>query len=133
MGSPKSSKILPNPKQSSPKYPLGRYLVQPLKKHQKFMILGYPETLKNWISQESGIKTHYSHRTRKRQQKYLQNASFWAPFGHLGRPNAAFWPFRGSLKFCVFLEGSRCSLLLQNVLIFGPSPINYLAPFWHLF
>ena len=67
------------PQKSSPRCLPGRYLAQPPKKHQKIMILGYPETLRNRISRERGNKTHQSHRTQKRYQKYLKNIPAGAP------------------------------------------------------
>ena len=62
---------------------------------------------------------HFWHRTLKRYQKDLQNAPFWAPFGHPGRPNAAFGPFWGQPKIsCFFGEGPDAH--------FGPK----IAPKW---
>ena len=49
---------------------------------------------------------HFWHRSLKRYRKDLHNAPFWAPFGHPGRPNAAFGPFWGQpKKTCFFLKG----------------------------
>ena len=50
MGIPKFSKIRHNPQKSSPRRLLGRYLVQPPKKQQKLMTLGYPETLNSNVN-----------------------------------------------------------------------------------
>ena len=53
-------------------------------------------------------------------------------FGPQSRPKGAPMPLLGrlgrGLKFNVFLEGSRCSLLLQNVIILGPPGINFWTP-----
>ena len=77
-------------------------LSRPWKKHRKFMILGYPGTLQMRLGLKREHRFHFWHRSLKRYQKDLQNAPFWAPFGHPGRPNAAFGPFWGQPKISCF-------------------------------
>ena len=63
-----------NPKKSpksSPKCLLKRYFAQLPTMHQKLAILGTQKTSKMELSRESGIDSHFSHRTRKRHQNYL--------------------------------------------------------------
>ena len=59
------------------------------------------------------------------------------PFGHrlgtLGAQMPLLGRFGDSLKFHVFLEGSRYSLLLENGHKMDPRRFNFLAPFWDPF
>ena len=133
MGTPKSSKIVQNHQKSSPKCPLGRYFTQPLKKYEKLVILGYPEPSKSgYLVRVALILTFPTG-----PAKGAKNTSKMPPFGHPLGPLAAKMPLwgrlEGSLKFNVFLEGSRCSLLLQNGAILGPASIRILTLFWYLF
>ncbi len=61
------------------------YFRQALKKHQQFVILGYPETLKIELPLVRELNSYFSHRTRKRHQKDLQNAPLGAQMPLLGR------------------------------------------------
>ena len=59
------------------------------------------------------------------------------PFGHLlgtlGAQMLLLGRFGDSLKFHVFLEGSRYSLLLENDSKMGGESFNFLTPFWDPF
>ena len=113
-GIPKSSKIRKNLEKCSPKCPLGWYLKQTLKKQGKFMILGRPGTLSMRLGLKREHRFHFWHRSLKRYQKDLQNAPFWAPFGHPGRPNAAFGPFWGQPKISCFFRVVQMPLSARN-------------------
>ena len=58
------------------------------------------------------------------------------PFGHRLGPLGTKMPLLdrsgGSLKNNVFLDGSRCSLLLEKVPSLAPRTSNFLTPFCHL-
>ena len=118
---------------SPPKCLLGCYFKQTLKKHRKFMILGYPGTLQMRLGLKREHRFHFWHRSLKRYQKDLKNAPFWAPFGHPGRPNAAFGPFRGQPKIsCFFGRVSMLTLArkwLQNEQLTDQLFWTFLGPF----
>ena len=76
---------------------------------------------------------HFWHRSLKRYQKDLQNATFWAPFGHPGRPNAAFWQFLGRPKISCFFGRVLISTFSRKCIQNGSYPPLEFGPLFGTF